>query len=203
MAELCVFTRVDQSGRSNAGGDTWHTTSHHPGGRPPWCSHSCVYLCSLLSDLRADDSLPSRPSWPLAAGYPGVTAVPCPVSSGCGNQPKRCKVNCPLMTDGSGVENKSNGRIMIVVIPTPFFFPCGEMSYIKQKEARFCHKYIFPEDSNSGSVEWSRTDLAELVYTQSRRRKRARPRSSEASTTSAGMSWWDLATPDRADGRSL
>lgn len=68
------------------------------------------------------------------------------------------------------------------------------MSYIKQKEARFCHKYIFPEDSNSGSVEWSRPDLAELVYTQSRRRKRAQPRSSEASTTSAGMSWWDLAT---------
>lgn len=86
---------------------------------------------------------------------------------------------------------------MIVVIPT-FFFHFGEMSYIKQKEARVCHKYIFPEYSNSGSVEWSRPDLAELVYTQSRRRKRVQPRCPEAPTTSAGMSRWDPAAVDGA-----
>lgn len=75
------------------------------------------------------------------------------------------------------------------------------MSYIKQKEARVCHKYIFPEYSNSGSAEWSRPDLAELVYTQSRRGKRAQPRCLEAPTTSAGMSRWDPAAPDRAGGQ--
>ena len=89
-------------------------------------------LSSLLSSLGADDSLPSPTSQPLAAGRPEVTSVPCPVSSGCGNQPERYKVNCFLMTDGSVVENKRKKRIMILVIPTFFFFfPSGKMSYIK------------------------------------------------------------------------
>ena len=81
------------------------------------------------------------------------------------------KVNRFVMTDGSGVENKSKKRMMTLVSLT-LFFPLGDMSYINQKEARFCHEYIFPENSHSGSVEWSRPDLAGLVYTQSRMRQR-------------------------------
>lgn len=69
-------------------------------------------------------SLPPPHLPPLAAGHPEVTTVLCLVSSGCGNQPERCKINCFLMTDGSGVENKSKERIMILVIPT--FFHMGK-----------------------------------------------------------------------------
>lgn len=114
----------------------------------------------------ADDSLPSRLSGAPCSG--ASRGHCCPLSSVLW----MWKINCFLMTDGSGVENKSKKRIMALVILT-FFFPLGDMSYINQKEARFCHKYIFPKYSHSGSVEWSKPGLAGLVYTQSRMRKRA------------------------------
>ena len=61
---------------------------------------------SLLSHLRADHLLHSPTSQPLAVGHAEVTAVLCPAFSECGSQPERYKVNCFLMIDGVGLENK-------------------------------------------------------------------------------------------------
>lgn len=112
-----VFSQLSGEQDAMQGEDACLTALHVPS--------DVSQVSSLLSHLRADQLLPSPTSQPLAVGHPEVTAVLCPAFSECGNQPERYKVNCFLMTDGAGLENKRKKRLMMLVIPT-FFFLLGK-----------------------------------------------------------------------------
>ena len=65
------------------------------------------------------------------------------------------------MTDGAGLENerkKTNDASC-----SNFFFPFGKMSYIKQKEAWFCHKICLPRILQQWFPWVVRPDLAEII----------------------------------------
>lgn len=91
-------------------------------GTPVPSSGPLICLCrSIGKQARGWRLTPLCTSQPLCRGASRGHGCLCPASSGCGQRPERWKVNCFLVTDGSGVETKSEKRIMMLVIPTFFF----------------------------------------------------------------------------------